>query len=341
MAVTRQTYTAAPTWTASQLATLFEDAFIDAGLMTAWYDSFLSGSVENRVLEVTYDASKTYGKAYYWFMFTTTEARVNVATGWNAGTSVPTGTQYLDFYATTTNSTANHYNFAGTLTTGTQIDLVRYTSTLDSDYSWFVLRNSATPRPFYIAPPTTRLVNWLDLDRVVFHHFVTSSLGVSSTTSVGYGYLSFRSEYMLRRSYCAGGSLVNRTILSSFADFVPLVSYTAPGNFSNQASNYQSASYLLSGTVRSTTVLAPYGFNNTNPAYATDYQPVMFGYSLSPYTKSDMPNDMAVHFSYTTTSFSYGDRIIVSAGVEEWEILSFANTTIDTTASPLLLARVV
>jgi hypothetical protein len=340
MATTRQTYTASPAWTASQLAGLFEDAFIDAGLMTAWYDSFLSSSIENRILEVTYDASKTYGKTYYWFMFTTTTARVSVATGWNDVTHVPTGTQYLDFFSTATNTVANHY-ILETLTTGTQVDLVRYTSTLNSDYSWFVLRNSATPRPFFIAPATTQLVNWLDLDRVFFHHFVTPSLGVSSTTSVSYGYLSFRSEYMLRRSYCAGGSLVNRTILSSYTDFVPLFSYTAAGNFNNNASNYQSASYLLSGTVRSTTVLAPYGFNNTNPAYATDYQPVMFGYSLSPYTKSDMPNDFGIQFNYTTTSFSYGDRIIVSAGVEEWEILSFVNTTIDTTASPLLLARVV
>jgi hypothetical protein len=340
MAVTRQTYTASPTWTASQLATLFEDAFIDAGLMTAWYDSFLSGVIENRILEVTYDASKAYGKTYYWFMFTTAVARVSVATGWDDVAHVPTGTQYLDFFSTATNSSTNHYTIES-LTTGTQVDLVRYTSTLDSDYSWFVLRNSSTPRPFYIAPASTQLVNWLDLDRVFFHHFVTPSLGVSSATAAGYGYLSFRSEYILRRSYCAGGSLLNRTTLASFADFVPLVSYTAAGNVTNNASNYQSAAYLLSGTVRNTTVLAPYGFNNTNPAYATDYQPVMFGYSLSPYTKSDMPNDMAVHFSYTTTSFSYGDRIIVSAGVEEWEILSFANTTINTTASPLLLARVV
>jgi hypothetical protein len=340
MAVTRQTYTASPTWTASQLATLFEDAFIDAGLMTAWYDSFLSGVIENRILEVTYDASKAYGKTYYWFMFTTAVARVSVATGWNDVAHVPTGTQYLDFFSTATNSSTNHYTIES-LTTGTQVDLVRYTSTLDSDYSWFVLRNSSTPRPFYIAPASTQLVNWLDLDRVFFHHFVTPSLGVSSATAAGYGYLSFRSEYILRRSYCAGGSLLNRTTLASFADFVPLVSYTAAGNVTNNASNYQSAAYLLGSTVRNTTVLAPYGFNNTNPAYATDYQPVMFGYSLSPYTRSDMPNDMAVHFSYTTTSFSYGDRIIVSAGVEEWEILSFANTTINTTASPLLLARVV
>ena len=51
MAVTKQVYTAAATWTASGLADIFQSAFIDAGLMTAWHDSFLN-TVENRVLAV-------------------------------------------------------------------------------------------------------------------------------------------------------------------------------------------------------------------------------------------------------------------------------------------------
>ena len=102
MACTKQTYTATATWTASDLAQLFEDAFIDAGLMTAWYDSFLSSSVENRVLEVVYDGTKTYGKTYYWFMFTTTGVYLHVATGWDAPNNVPSGTQYLDYFSTTT-----------------------------------------------------------------------------------------------------------------------------------------------------------------------------------------------------------------------------------------------
>ena len=341
MAVTKQTYTATPAWTAAQAADLLKDAFVDAGLMANWYDSFLSGSIENRILEITYDGTKTYGKTYYWFVVTTTSIGISVASGWNASTHVPTGAQYLDFFATTTNSAANHINFSGTLSTGTQLDVVRYTSALDANASWFVLRNSSSPSPFFIAPSTTTLANWLDLDRVLFHHFVTPDLGVSSTTGAGYGFASFRSNYILRRSFCAGGSLLNRTILSSYADFVPLGSYTSPGNVTNNANNYQSAAYVLSSVVRATTTIAPYGFTATNPAYTADYTPVMFGYSLSPYVRTDMPNDMAVHFAYTTTALSFGDRIVVASGSEEWEVLSFANTTIATTAAPVLLARVV
>jgi hypothetical protein len=341
MAVTRQVYSASPTWTAAQAADLLKDAFVDAGLMTDWHASFLSGTIENRVLEVVYDAGKTYGKAYYWFMITTSAVAISVASGFNNSTNVPTGTQYLDFYATTTNSIANHISFGGTLSTGTQLEVVRYTSILNPDISWFVIRNSSTPIPFHIAPASTVLASWLDLDKVLFHHFVRPSLGVSSTTGAGYGFASFRSDYMLRRSFCCGGSLLNRTLVSSFADFVPLGSYTSPGNVTNNASNYQSAAYLLGSVIRNTTTIAPYGFTNTNPGYAQNYTPVMFGYSLSPYIKTDMPNDMAIHFAYTTTSIAYGDRIVVSAGVEEWEVLDFVNTTISTTAAPLLLARVV
>jgi hypothetical protein len=166
-------------------------------------------------------------------------------------------------------------------------------------------------------------------------------LGVSSTTAAGYGFASFRGNYILRRSFCCGGQLRGVTALASFSDFVPLSSYTSPGNVSGSTANYNSAAYTLSGVVRSTAAIAPYGFNNTNPAYTADYTPVMFGYSLSPYLRTDMPNDMAVHFAYTTTSISYGDRIVVSSGVEEWEVLDFTNTSLSTTAAPVLLARVV
>jgi hypothetical protein len=214
MAVTKETYSASPTWSAAQLAQLFEDAFIDAGLMTAWYDSFLSGSVENRVLEVTYDASKTYGKCYYWFQFTTSFAGVSIASGWDAATGVPTGTQYLDFYATTTNATTNHYSIAGTLIASTQVSLVRYTS---GGHSWFVLRNGATPFPFMITPGTATIVPWLDLDKTLFHHFVDVSLSQFATTNDSIGRIEFASRYRLRRSFVGAHGLRGETTSSNYS----------------------------------------------------------------------------------------------------------------------------
>jgi hypothetical protein len=346
MAVTKQTYSAAPTWTAAQLAQLFEDAFIDAGLMTAWYDSFLSGSVENRVLEVTYDASKTYGKCYYWFQFTTSFAGVSIASGWDAATDVPTGTQYLDFFATTTNTTANHYSIAGTLIASTQISLVRYTS---GGHSWFVLRNGSTPFPFMITPGSATIVPWLDLDKTLFHHFVTATPRVGNPTSASSSAsIRYDSVYRLRRSYVAGYSLVSNTTISNYRDnTIPLHSYhSLANNGSNQSLVVTDGGSFGTNTtslwIRGlSTIFTPAGLNNTNPAYATDYVPVLFGISYSPYVSTPLPADFAIYFPFTATQFSFGDNVVISAGTEEWEVLAFANNNQTTSPNPLLLARIV
>jgi hypothetical protein len=340
MAVTKETYSAAPTWTAAQLAQLFEDAFIDAGLMTAWYDNFLSGSVENRVLEVTYDASKTYGKCYYWFQFTTTFAGVSVASGWDAATGVPTGTQYLDFYATTTNATTNHYSIAGTLAAGTQVSLVRYTS---GGHSWFVLRNGSTPFPFMITPGTATIVPWLDLDKTLFHHFVTATTSQNATSVQAVGRVEFISRYRLRRSF-VGAQGLRASAASRVNDFIGLNStqldlhrYKSVANFT-VSSQFDSSNYIVNASFG---IETPAGLNNTNPAYATDYVPVLFGISYSPYVNTPLPADFAIYFPFTTTQFSFGDSVVISAGTEEWEVLAFANNNQATSPNPLLLARIV
>ena len=329
MAVTKETYTAAATWTAAQLATLFEDAFIDAGLMTAWFDSFLSGTVENRVLEITYDVTKTYGKTYYWFTFTTTAIGVSVATGWNATTGVPTGTALLDFFSTATNTQANHYIVRTDLATGTAAELVRYTA---SGYSWFAFRNGATPTPFFIAPAATGIAPWIDLDKVLFHHFILGVLAVTSATSTSHAFIEFDSAFTLRRSYLAQGWLRGRTDSGSFGKQWTVLGYMALGNTSNSTSN---------DNTNATHIFVPYGFNNTNPAYTTDYLPIVNGYSYSNYVTSNMPVDFGIFFNYGVTAFAFGDRIVVTAGVEEWEVYSFANNTNASNASALIVARVV
>jgi hypothetical protein len=332
MAVTKQTYTAAATWTASQLANLFQSAFIDAGLMTAWFDSFLSGTVENRVLEITYNGAKAYGKAYYWFMFTTSSVNVSVTSGWNAGTDVPTGTQYLDFYATTTNATTNHDPISTGLSTATAAELVRYTA---SGYSWFAFRNGATPVPFFIAPASTGVASWIDMDKVIFHHFILGVTAVTTPSGTSIATVDFRSSYMLRRSYHGQGINRATTNAANFTRRVHTLGYVAAGNTSNSVSNYtDSLAYARN-------VLVPYGFNNTNTGYSTNYFPVIKGYTYSNYTTSNMPADFGVFFNYGVTAFAFGDRIVVSAGVEEWEVYGFANNTDADNASALIVARVV
>jgi hypothetical protein len=334
MAVTKETYTAAATWTAAQLATLFEDAFVDAGLMTAWYDTFLSGTVENRILEITYDGAKTYGKTYYWFMFTTTAIGVSVATGWNATTGVPTGTQYLDFFATTTNATTNHYILRTGLATGTAAELVRYTA---SGYSWFAFRNGATPTPFFIAPAATGIASWIDLDKVMFHHFVIALPTVTAAASTSRASIHLKSAYAIRRSYHAQGFLRGITAVAQYLDTYYTLGYLGAGNASGSSTNYAGADNVVENKF----ILVPYGFNNSNPAYSTNSLPIINGYSFSNYSTSSMPADFGVFFNYGVTTFAFGDRIVVSSGVEEWEVYGFANNTDADSASALILARVV
>jgi hypothetical protein len=267
MPVTKETYSAAAPWLASAAAQLLEDAFIDAGLMVSWYDSFLSGSVENRILQVVYDGTKTYGTCYYWFVISTSTIGVSVATGWNATTHVPTGTQYTDFYSTTTNTTANHFSLAGTLSNSTEINVVRYTSTDNPDYSWFVIRNGATPYPFMITPDSATLVPWLDLNQVFFHHAVNMLMEANAISATSVGRAHFQDIYRLRRSYAQSQGLRNVTTNSFFAVSRRLFGYSSVG--SSASSNDPSSD------ASNNVISVPYRLQRTNLPFASNYTPVL------------------------------------------------------------------
>ena len=332
MAVTKETYSAVAPWLASDAAQLLEDAFIDAGLMTAWHDSFLSDSVENRILEVVYDGTKTYGTCYYWFVISTSAIGVSVATGWDDTAHVPTGTQYSDYFSTATNTTANHYSLAGTLSNSTEINIVRYTSADNSDYSWFVIRNGATPYPFMITPGSAPLVPWLNLDEVFFHH-VVNTLMDASTGDTSIGRVHFRDIYRLRRSYAQSQGIRNRTSSSNYYMSKRLFGYSSVGA--------PSSSFSSSSEASDNVISVPYRLQRSGLPFASDYTPVLYGCSYSFYVNEPLPADFAVYFPYTSTSFSFGDSIVITAGVEEWEVLNFANNSSADAANPLFLARLV
>jgi len=332
MACTKQTYTASATWTASQLADVFRDAFIDAGLMAAWHASFLSGSIENRVLRVQYDASKTYGTTFYWFQFSTTGAYLHVATGWDTATNQPSGTQYLDYFSTTTSSTSNHWIFASPSSTSTVI-LDRYTSGVDNKQSWFLLRWSTSRFVFTIAHPGSTRQSWLNLDRGQFVGFAHAA----PSTAFARGTLDFRRGPALRRDLFIGAGLVGTTSLTNYAATAAsnhrLLGYGAVGHVSNSSDNFAFATPHI---------LLPVGFSATNPAYPANSNPVFHSLPYTPYLVDSLPSDFGISFHYATNTFSPGDTFVVSAGVEEWEVLDFAaNSTAVNGASPLFLARMI
>jgi hypothetical protein len=343
MACTKATYTATATWTASQLADLFRDAFIAAGLMAAWHDSFLSGSIENRVLEVTYDGTKTYGKTYYWFMFTTGGVFLHVATGWNTGTDQPTGTQYLDFFATTTNATTNHWTAVG-LSSSSTVELVHYTSNVDTQQSWFVVKSGTTRFCFTIVNGAKTVQSWMDLSKGFFAGFVWTRPSATVSSSVGAGQLRFGRGPALRRDLTLGTALNGSTTISNYTNTLSetvLQSYGAPGNtsnsFSSNTSGLRGSTDGLGGAI-----ILPCNFSGTNPAFTTNSNPVFHSMPYMPYITSSLSSDFGITFHYATNTFSPGDTFVVSAGTEEWEVLDFAaNGSAVTGASPLFLARMI
>jgi len=329
MAVTKQAYTATATWTASGLANIFRDAFIDAGLMSAWHDSFLN-TVENRVLEIAYDGAKAYGKTYHWFMFTTTGVFYAQAASWNAASDVPSGTQYLDHFSTTTNATTNHVQFLS-LNTAVSVTLTRYTS---GNHTFFVLRSGTNYYTFGIDHAAVSLQSWMDLDKGYHNGLVRVNLG-SPVSSIA-GALAFSTVYRLRRSFLDG--CVNRggtAVGTNYTDALTVAGYSVAGAVSNTAGNvfdYQNA--YGSG------LLLPYGNSTANPAFSSEFSPVYTGLRHLSTVAANLPADFGFAGSRSNDANAVQDTLTVTPGVEVWEVLAFANGGgIVGQASPLFLAR--
>lgn len=343
MAVTKQTYTAAATWTPAQHAAIFRQAFIDAGLMTEWHDSFLSGTIENRVLRVVYDGSKTYGTTFYWFMFNTTSVCINLATGWNTTTKVPTGTLYLD-YGTATTNTINGYQAISSRSTTVTNELIRYTSQDNSNFSVFLSRQGTSNYIFMIPHPSYPVSPWIDLNKTFFHHF----LEIGTASSVLSSYLWVNSRNALRRSFAVGLTL-NGDVSYRSSFNLTLMGYAVLGKSTDVTNNaplsastgYTPASY--SGINVSPYIILPTGESDANPAYTSDSNPVYTGMPVSPYmTNYVLPSDFGIIPHYATNTMAVLDKFVVTAGVEEWEILARANNaTAGTGASIAFAARVV
>lgn len=334
MAVTKEVYTATATWTASGLATIFEDAFIDAGLMTAWYDSFTSSGIENRILEVVYDASKTYGTTYYWFMFTTSNVYLHTAGEWSATTHVPTGTVYLDYFATTTSSTSNHTALSDiSLSASTQATLTRYTSAISTGCSWFVLKNGSTSFCFQVASPTFGPASFIDLDYYRYNHVPVPKPGLSSNTVSNSIKFEHRSGH-LRSTFLGGSYLRGLTFGSAFKVNAVVSIFGATGNVNSSTSNYPNSVYLEGGTI------LPIAVTNTNSALAANHTPVFTGPAVSPYT-GNQPDDFALTAQYDIISAAVGDTYVVSSGTEEYEIMFAVSQAVTDYAQVYFMARTV
>ena len=310
------------------MATIFRSAFIDAGLMTEWHDSFLSGSVENRVLAVDYGTG-AYSITYYWFQFTTSGVFYSNASGWNAGSDVPSGTQYRDYFSTTTNSVSNHVELLA-LTTSTTVTLTRYTS---GNHTFFVLRSGSSYYTFGIDHAAVSLQSWVDLN-IGYHNGMVRMRGASVNSNVSTGILA-SIPYRNRRSFLDGSVCNGSTANFNYVAELP----TAGWNFNSAASD-ASSNYWSNTAAMSTGLLMPFGSSAANPAFTSDYNPVYTGIRHLSVVAANLPADFGITASRTSNTNAIQDTLTVSAGVEVWEVLAFFNASNTTgAASALFLAR--
>lgn len=345
MAVTKQTYSAAATWTQAQFADLFRSAFIDAGLMTEWHDSFVAGSNTVRVLRIQHDAVKTYGSSFYYFTFTNSDhPGISIASGWNTATDVPTGTQFLDYHQLPANVNNVSLDWRATRLTGfnpnvaSTIFLDRFTSADDAKQSWFVIRQGTNVSdPFTILHKDTSLHPWLDLDKGIINGFATIAANVSNRV----GFIGFCLQENIRRCLLTGTALRGDTEASIGSDRFHAIDYRTHSYVGFGSQNNSTTNNYIQTSLGGSVIL-PVGKASANPAFLTDYVPICTNLPWSPFTPTRLADDFAVYMHYSDNATAYGDRFIVQAGINEWETLRFANNAIVIDgASPTFLARVV
>jgi hypothetical protein len=353
MAVTKETYTAlaSASWTASDAADIFKDAFIDAGYMTDWHDSFTAAGYQFCVLKIEHDATKAYGSSFYYFAFSTSECGVSLASGW--GSNVPTGTQFLDYHRLpsavgninfswgATNLAISTSGSAFGLSATSNLLLDRYTSGDDTKQSWFVLRQGTNiSRPFTILHKNTVLQPWLDLSKGVISGVSTVDARVFNRAGV----LAFRQQESIRRALLFGQALRGDTEITQGSSRFHAIEYNS-FVYQGLGSQSNSTGNNYGGAVVSTyggSMTLPVGKNSANPAFTTDYVPICTDLPWSPWTPTRLADDFAVYMHYANNAIAYGNRFIVQAGTNEWEILAFANNTVvNDGASATFLARVV
>jgi hypothetical protein len=329
MAVTKQAYASASApWVATSVCDDLRDAFIGAGLMSAWFDSFAAGGREHRVLEVVYNGSKAYGKTYYWFTVSTTGIWVRTSTGWNTGSDIPSGpgvagTQYVDWLDTNT-SALNGAAQMITPLSSISFSVTRYTA---SGRSFFVLRAGTTFCTFTIDPASTAFRSFYDLD--LGYHSGIYMVEIPSNRSV-----QFKQMHRNRRDLLLGSSINSDTDPFYYGLSIVANQYCIP--YTGTTGN--------SATVPDSGFLLPGWTTTANPSAGTNFNPAFNAIRLTSIHAADMPTDFGVASIKVSNTLAIQDNATVTAGSEEYEILNFSNRgfiSTGLTSNPVFLARTI
>jgi hypothetical protein len=326
MAVVEETYLAAATWAAATVCTRLESALIDAGLMTAWHASFVSGGREHRVLEIIYNGAKVYGKTYYWFTVDGTGIWCRTSTGWNTTANIPSGpgvagTQYVDWFDTST-AANNGGHLLLSISSSINVTITRATS---GGRSFFLLRTGTTSRLFTIDPAGTTFKNFYNLD-LGYHSGIYAVEAFSKQ-------IRFNSLQRNRRELLLGSCLNGSTSSADFRALVSVSAFSIPVNFgSNSQVVYPDSGFALPGWTTA-----------SNPSAGANFNPVYRGLRLTSVHAADMPTDFGIASLKNSNISAVGDNANVTNGVEEYKIGALNNDGIigGITSNPIFVYRTI
>jgi hypothetical protein len=372
MAVTKQAYTVGAPWLNFQLADQFRQAFIDAGLMAAWHDSFTTGSgvagelEEHRVIRIVYDASKKYGTVFHWFVFRPS-GRISYAYvhQWDAIAHVPLGTYRKERLQTSYNelgssifSEGSHRIFA-TQVLSTTTTLTRYSSSVRPNFAMFLLKGGSNFQCFFLMPPNTQFQPYIDLQVNTCGGLVAPVLSTKS----GIGNLDGNLQMQAVVDFCHFFHYSDNIFAYGFSGrptydwgcayaFVPGVTYSlfGAGTSDSSQNNLTAAGSFQGGDrIRNTLstppdvtgIALPCELAVDNADRASSSTPVFSDLPYSLYIVDRLPIDFGVVGHFSNNTMEVQDIFQVTPGLEEWEILANLNLGNSRSPSALVVARVI
>ena len=334
MAVVELPRIAQAPWNIGQVCDAVKQAFIDAGLMTDWFDSFTNDGYEHRVLEITYNSSKTYGKTYYQFAFGANGSQgagiwVSTSPGWNVSTHYPrgagtdVGVPWVDYTQNSGNySLGTYFCLLINISTSISFSITSYTS---SGRAFFTLRTGTSWGTFTIDPAGTTFKSFYDLN-LGYHSGIYGVRTQSRRFNVN-------ALHRLRRDLLLGSSL--NTVVSSYIvkEVVTVNVFCLPVNFGGHYDwSLPNEGFVLPGWTTA-----------ANPSAGSNFNPIFTGIRLTSIHAADLPSDFGITAIKNSNILAIQDNATVTPGVEEYEILAFTNAgdVSGITSNPAFLARTI
>ena len=342
MAVTVTTHAIAAPWSATNMREAFRQSFVANGIMADWHDTFDAGSNKLAVIERIFDGSKVYGKTYYVFKFTSNKVFVFQCDSWSQVNNQPNGQIHDTF--------AGGYNFSdatlalgeyalvpGSMGSGDSEGNLGYTtydmqpsvsaeikafkSAIDTDFVFFQVTNGSFKTVFMFPNGPA---NNLDLDVFYYGGMITAYGSLSPSTAgtvIKFGHLNnggrrvfpggngygLSDQAYIQQAYSMSHITASYEIVGSIGGFSP----------SNAFNSSVSSLAKFKLPILNRAIL-------DSNAPATNRYYIHTGVFFNPYEeKPNLPGDFGVYAANgTVNNFTIGDKLIVTAGTEEYTILS-------------------